>query len=354
MPRGWKPADDLAQLLWRQILRGPRPPAVSWPSAQDKAKGKGTGGRLNVSREVGEQRNRRWQGRVPRQEKTSERRSPDDVAADHQSQIDKLERAIEVLGEDNVEAAGLVASLKKLRTKSVAPVGERLDACQQFVERERKRFAAAEEAVMKALQTKSRLECELEEGLSRLKCLREEAAAQTAMDQSAPVSTEEVSSAVPVSAPSMAEFREMVSNLEREISVASGDVKAASSREPPPCISHLQCQLWSTTASRSWSTSANFDFGQFQLRPIRLRPILFGLFDHPKFENEKKKKQKRTEKKPNGRDSQYSPCLCECVAGRRPATHSHKHGLCPLFGFQQAFMWSIAGRRPAMLHMKVC
>ena len=36
------------------------------------------------------------------------------------------------------------------------------------------------------------------------------------------------------------------------------------------------------------------------------------------------------------------------------ATLSQKHGLCPPFGFQQAFMWSIAGRRPAMLHMKVC
>ena len=55
-----------------------------------------------------------------------------------------------------------------------------------------------------------------------------------------------------------------------------------------------------------------------------------------------------------GWDSQYSPCLCEGVAGRRPATPSHKHGSCPPFGFQQAFMWSIAGRRPAMLHMKVC
>ena len=26
---------------------------------------------------------------------------------------------------------------------------------------------------------------------------------------------------------------------------------------------------------------------------------------------------------------QYSPCLCESVAGRRPGTPSHKHGLCP-------------------------
>ena len=40
---------------------------------------------------------------------------------------------------------------------------------------------------------------------------------------------------------------------------------------------------------------------------------------------------------------QYCPCLCEGVASRRPATPSHKHGLCPPFGFQQAFMRSIAG-----------
>ena len=44
---------------------------------------------------------------------------------------------------------------------------------------------------------------------------------------------------------------------------------------------------------------------------------------------------------------QYSPCLCEGVASRR-ATLSHKHGLCPPFDFQQAFMWNIAGRRPTM------
>ena len=32
---------------------------------------------------------------------------------------------------------------------------------------------------------------------------------------------------------------------------------------------------------------------------------------------------------------QYSLCLCEGVAGQRPATPSHKHGLCPPFDFQQ-------------------
>ena len=29
--------------------------------------------------------------------------------------------------------------------------------------------------------------------------------------------------------------------------------------------------------------------------------------------------------------NQYSPCFCEAVASRRPATPSHKHGLCPAF-----------------------
>ena len=77
-----------------------------------------------------------------------------------------------------MDAAGLIATLKKVRAQSCQPIGERLDACQQFVERARKRLVAAEDVVMKALQTKSRLESELNEGVQRLQRLREEAAAQ--------------------------------------------------------------------------------------------------------------------------------------------------------------------------------
>ena len=113
----------------------------------------------------------------------SSRQSPDVVAAAHQAQIEKLERAIGVLGEDNVDAAGLVATLKRLRTQTTQPVGERLDACQQFVERAKKRLAAAEQAVTKALETKSRLEAELSEGMQRLQRLREEAVASALVDQ---------------------------------------------------------------------------------------------------------------------------------------------------------------------------
>ena len=42
---------------------------------------------------------------------------------------------------------------------------------------------------------------------------------------------------------------------------------------------------------------------------------------------------------------QYSPCWCEgATEGQR--RHSHKHCLCTPSDFQQAFMWSITGRRP--------
>ena len=162
------------------MLMGPRPPSVQWPKAPAKGrKGKGKGA-VPERRVAGA---RRWEAprrRIspPTSTMAEGRRNPDDVKADHQTQIDKLERAVEILGEGNPEAAPLVA-LKKLRVQILSPVGERLDACQQFVERARKRFAAAQEAVEQALKTKSRLENEFEEGLQRLQRLREEAAAQT-------------------------------------------------------------------------------------------------------------------------------------------------------------------------------
>ena len=37
-----------------------------------------------------------------------------------------------------------------------------------------------------------------------------------------------------------------------------------------------------------------------------------------------------------GGQKQFCPCLCEGVAGFRPATPSHEHGSCPLWGFKPA------------------
>ena len=148
----------------------------------------------------------------------SSRQSPDVVAAANQAQIEKLERAIGVLGEDNVDAAGLVATLKRLRTQTTQPVGERLDACQQFVERAKKRLAAAEQAVTKALETKSRLEAELSEGMQRLQRLREEAVASALVDhhQGAPRATEVPPTVPASSAAEINQLRAQVEELRRE------------------------------------------------------------------------------------------------------------------------------------------
>ena len=76
-----------------------------------------------------------------------------------------------------------------------------------------------------------------------------------------------------------------------------------------------------------------FVLGQFYFGQVQLRPILVCPFDCPKCQDEKKK-----EKMKKGRDNQKSPCVCEGVADRRPATPSNKHGSC-----FNGFMWSVAG-----------
>ena len=100
-------------------------------------------------------------------------------------------------------------------------------------------------------------------------------------------------------------------------------------------------------SSSASSTSANFDFGQFRFRPISLQPISTSAYSTSanfwmldfwiKIERKKKKKKTKKERKQFGWCNQY-----------------RNNGLCPPFGFQQIFMWSIAGRSPAMLNMKTC
>ena len=78
-----------------------------------------------------------------------ELKNPDDDAAALQGRIEKLEKAIDVLGADIPEAQGLVSALKKARaqSQSKSAIGVRLDSCRAFVERAKKRLAGVEEAV---------------------------------------------------------------------------------------------------------------------------------------------------------------------------------------------------------------
>ena len=175
---GWVFNEELSRALWQQMLRGPRPPSVQWPSQRNEAK-------KHVSSGPQPGQIRRWRG-DQKQPVVREVKNPDEDAAALQGRIKKLEKAIEVFGADNPEAQGLVSALKKARAQShsQSAIGVRLDSCRAFVERAKKRLAGAEEAVTKALCLKSTMEAELEQGLARLQSLREEAAAQDELSRS--------------------------------------------------------------------------------------------------------------------------------------------------------------------------
>ena len=83
-----------------------------------------------------------------------ESRTPDDDAITNPTHIEKLEKAMEILGEESPQAQGLIATLEHVRDRAVVlPIGVRLDSCQAFVERARRRVTAAEEEVTKARRT---------------------------------------------------------------------------------------------------------------------------------------------------------------------------------------------------------
>ena len=92
----------------------------------------------------------------------------------------RLQSAVDALGDDNSsEAKMLRDTLKKAQQEATsAPVGVRLDACAQFVERARNRLSKADEALRKAQDDRARLEQELRDGEQRLEALRVEASEQ--------------------------------------------------------------------------------------------------------------------------------------------------------------------------------
>ena len=92
----------------------------------------------------------------------------------------RLQTAVDALGDDNSpEAKMLRDALKKAQQEAtMAPVGVRLDACAQFVERARNGLSRADEVLRKAQDERVRLEQELRDGEQRLEALRVEASEQ--------------------------------------------------------------------------------------------------------------------------------------------------------------------------------
>ena len=155
MPRGWSkaPVSD----GWVQIIRGPAQSRRSPPERSQSA----------VSRRH-PQPTRQWErdsGSLQR----STSRLPEAAAAEASLEVERLQGVIPALGEGNPLSAPLQAALHSARTKSkVLPVDERVEACNGFLERAKKRHVRTEAVIAKAHEQKLIFEAELREGEARL------------------------------------------------------------------------------------------------------------------------------------------------------------------------------------------
>ena len=164
MPRrGWRAVE--VPEGWLQVIRGPRPASVQWPRAVPNSNRES---RKKVAKVDLPER-----PVAPRPARPA--RSPDLVSAETAQEVQRLENAVSALGEDNPLAKPLVSALKAAKSKLEAPIGERLDSCQRFLERARKRVTSAESAIAEAVAERDRLVAELAEGEKRMERLREEA-----------------------------------------------------------------------------------------------------------------------------------------------------------------------------------
>ena len=101
------------------------------------------------------------------------RRGPPEAHA----RVARLQAAVDAMGDDDgPEMRTLREALKKAKQEtSAAPVGVRLDACAQFVERARARLSRADDVCRKAQEERVKFERESREGEERLEQLWVEA-----------------------------------------------------------------------------------------------------------------------------------------------------------------------------------
>ena len=133
MPRrGWTsvPVPD----GWLQVIRGPRPPAAKWTK---------TGPNPPSGQRTQPERRPQQPPRAPV--------DPDTALLNARARVTKLEAAVLAMGESDPEHPGLQVALKKARSQvQEKPVQDRIGGTELFLERARKRVAAARQEVEKA------------------------------------------------------------------------------------------------------------------------------------------------------------------------------------------------------------
>ena len=187
---------------WLQLIRGPRPQSVKWPtkgSAPPKATARSRRGSQDGRPQLSGQRGP----------------PPEEVVSNAPARVAKLEAAMAVLGESDPTYPALLEALKKVKSQTqVRPVDERIASTRTFLERAPMRIGSCREEVARAqevlTQAQAKLQSEeqaLVEGEARLAALTAESVAPR----------EDVPPTVPANfAHELAELRACVQELRRE------------------------------------------------------------------------------------------------------------------------------------------
>ena len=194
--RKWVLEDNLQEAVWRTIMRGPRPPSVSWHQFHRRRRFRPLQPRR--ARFLPSKRRSLFWGQIQilqscpvsknalQRAKESSKpspnlhagKSPDARVAEAQARVSRLQAAVDLFGVDNPDAELLKASLEAAKRQCrVQPVGERLDSCLKFVERAQGRVERQGRIVEEAQQVLANYESQLAGGLQDLEPLRAEARA---------------------------------------------------------------------------------------------------------------------------------------------------------------------------------
>ena len=149
---------------WYKVVRGPRPPSVQWPRRHPWApQWSYPVQRPSVSKVKESPPKRRWQ------RGNEVQGNPDEVQAAARSRVERLERAVAVLGEgDSAEIRGLQAALKEARRAAQdRPLAAQVEECQAFIQRSQRRLQRLQEEQVKEQQ-------QLDTALERMARFREE------------------------------------------------------------------------------------------------------------------------------------------------------------------------------------
>ena len=165
--------DELQQVVWRTILRGPRPPSVKWDKTTPATKS-------DVSKQAQSGSGKKPGVKTKQHGQTSTPRrvslSPEEALVAARSRVVKLRTALATLGEDDEASTTIKAALQKAEVQAQErPVVEQIQSTQSFIARKEKRVEQARQAVVqarealdKAVAIQQEQEALLADGVKRL------------------------------------------------------------------------------------------------------------------------------------------------------------------------------------------